>query len=117
MAKASLRLVEYGQEICTAHEYQGSSVVQHVEEVDGSGQQTPEDHHQHRQVLVYPLEQPVESQHEENQDGPAEQVADDAETEKQLMSGDVVGRRGRVATHDLSAGNVDEAEGGEENQE
>ena len=63
------------------------------------------------------MEQPVKSQHEEDQDGPAEQVGDDAETEEQLVSGDVVGRRGRVATHDQSAGNIDEAEGGEDDQE
>jgi SAM-dependent methyltransferase len=42
---------------------------------------------------------------------PAEQVAYNAETEEQLESGDVVGRRGRVATHDQSAGNIDERKG------
>ena len=33
------------------------------------------------------------------------------------MSGDVVGRRGRVPTHEQSAGNIDEAEGGEDDEE
>src|ERR1700694_3075958 len=65
---------------------------------------------QHRQVLVHSLEQPVESQHEEDQDGPAEQVGDDAEAEEQLVSGDVVGRRRRVPMHEQLAGNIDEAQ-------
>ena len=33
--RVPLRFFEYGQEIGAAHEYQGSSVVQHDEEVDG----------------------------------------------------------------------------------
>ena len=47
----------------------------------------------------------------------AEQVGDYAETEEQLVSGDVVGRRGRVPTHEQSAGNIDEAEGREDDEE
>src|SRR5260370_14640135 len=112
-----LRFLEYGQEIGAAHELQGSSVVQHVEEVDGSWQQTSEDHHQHSEVLIHALEQPVKSQHEEDEDGPTEQVADDAETEEQVVSGDVVGRRGRVPSHEQMAGNIDEAQGGEDDEE
>src|SRR5580700_4080114 len=106
----ALRFLEYGQEIGAAHERQGSSVVQHVEEVDGGWQYTPQDHHQHSLVLIHSLEQPVKSQHEEDQDGPAEQVGDDAETEEQLVSGDVVGRRRRVPMHEQRAGNIDEAQ-------
>lgn len=41
--------------------------------------QTPQDHHQHSVVLVHSLEQPVKSQHDEDHDGPGEEVADDAE--------------------------------------
>src|SRR2546425_5865533 len=88
----ALRFSEYGQEIGAAHEHQGSSIVQHVEEVDGGWHQTPENYHQHSVVLVHSLEQSVKSQHEEDQDRPTEQVADDAETEEQLVRGDVVGR-------------------------
>ena len=44
----------------------------------------------------------------------AQQVADDAETEKRLVRRDVVGRRGRVPAHDQSAGNIDETEGGDD---
>src|SRR6266478_3872372 len=80
-----LRFLEYGQEIGAAHEHQGSSVVQHVKEVDGGWNQTPEDHDQHSVVLVHSLEQPIKSQHEEDQDGPAEQVADYAETEERRV--------------------------------
>lgn len=45
-----------------------------------------------------------------NHDGPDEQVADDAETEERFVRGDVVGRRGRVALHEQSAGNVEDAD-------
>ena len=40
-----------------AHEHQGSTVVHHVEEVDGGWQDTTQDHHQHGEVLVHSLEQ------------------------------------------------------------
>src|SRR5437867_6209864 len=76
--RVPLRFFEYGQEIGAAHEYQGSSVVQHDEEVDGGWHHTTQDHHQRRVVLVHSLEQPVKSQREEDTDSPAEQVADDA---------------------------------------
>jgi hypothetical protein len=56
------------------------------------------------------LEQPVKSQHDEDHDGPGEEVGDDAETEERLVRGDVVGRRARVPTHEQGAGNIDEAE-------
>src|ERR1700682_3536048 len=111
-----LRFFEYGQEIGAAHEQQGSNVVQRVEEVDRRYHQPAQNHHQRCVVLVHALEQPVESQNEEDSDGPGEQVADDAKTEEKLVRGDIVGRRGRVATHEQSAGNVDEAQGGGEYQ-
>jgi hypothetical protein len=108
----ALSFVEYGQEIGAAHEDQGSSVVQHDEEVDGGWQHTSQDHHQHSVVLVHSLEQPVKSQHDEDQDGPAEQVADDAKTEERLVCGDVVGgRRRRVPMYEQFAGNIHEADG------
>src|SRR5207237_5134265 len=65
----ALRLVEYGQETGAAHHYQGSSVVQRVEEIDGGHHQTPEYHHQPSEVLVHCLEQPVQSQREEDGHG------------------------------------------------
>src|SRR5882762_7331950 len=110
--RVPLRFFEYGQEIGAAREHEGSRVVQHVEEVDGGWQHTTQDHHQHGEVLVHSLEQPVKSQHEKNQDDAAEQVADDAKTEEQLVRGDVVGRRGRVPTHEQLAWNIDEANRG-----
>src|SRR6202162_1233858 len=97
------------QVIGAAHEYQDSRIVQHVKEVDAGRHHTPEDHHQHSVVLVHSLEQPVKSQHEEDQDGPGEQVGDDAETEERLVRGNLVNRRGSVPTHKQSAGNIDEA--------
>src|SRR5438093_1043354 len=81
------------------------------------GSTPPQDHHQHRQVLVHSLEQPVKSQREEDHDDPGDQVADDAETEESLMRDDVVGRRGRVPAHEQSVGNVHEAEGGDDGEE
>ena len=41
--------------------------------------------------------------------------ANDVETEERLVSGDVVGRR--VATHEQSAGNIDEPEGASDYEE
>src|SRR5439155_2410149 len=105
------------QEIGAAHEHQGSRVVQHVEEVDARRQYAPDDHHQHSEVLVQSLEQAIKSQHEEDQDGPAEQVGDHAQTEERLVSQDVVGRRGGVAMHEQFAGNIDEADGGEDDKQ
>lgn len=58
------------------------------------------------------LEQPVQSQDNEDEGDCAEQLRNDAETEKRLMSGDVVGRRSGVASHDQGVGNIDEAKGG-----
>ena len=69
------------------------------------------DHHQSSEILVHSLEQPVQSQREEDSHGPGEQVADDAKTEERLVRGNVVGRRGRVPVHEQSVGNLDEAEG------
>src|SRR5712692_3030842 len=113
----ALRFLEYGQEIGAAHEYQSSSVVQHVDEVDGGWQHAAEDDHQHGEVPVHSVEQPVKSQNEKDQDDPAQQVADDAEAEEQLVSADVARRHGRVPTHEQFGGNVDKAEGGEEDKE
>jgi len=69
------------------------------------------------EVLVHCLEQPVKGQDEEDQDHRADQVAHDAETEERLVSGDVAGRRGRVAIHEQFAGNIDEAQWGEDAKE
>src|SRR2546425_9645428 len=48
----------------------------------------------HRELLVDPFEQPVEREHEEDQDHGAEQIAQHAEPEEPLVRGDVAGRRG-----------------------
>src|SRR5260370_33940408 len=85
-----LRFFEYGQEISASHEHQGSNVVQHVEEVDGRWQHTTQDHHQHGEILVHSLQHPVKSQHQEDQDGPADQVGDYATTEECLVRGYVL---------------------------
>src|SRR5260370_1347090 len=106
----ALRLVEYGQEIVSAHERQGSGVAHYTDEVDEGRHHAPEDDHQHREVLVHSLEQAVKGQGEKDQDDRAEQVADDAETEEPFVSGDVAGRGGRVAMHEQLVGNVDEGE-------
>src|SRR5439155_4842567 len=103
----ALRFVEYGEEIGATNEQEGSDVVQRVEEVDWRHHQTPQDHHQSSEVLVHSLEQPVQSQREEDSHVPGEQVADDAETEERLVRGDVVGRRGRVPGHEQGVGNID----------
>src|SRR6266852_2233670 len=105
----ALRFVEYGEEIGATHEQEGSDVVQRVEEVDWRHHQTPQDHHQSSEVLVHSLEQPVQSQGEEDSHGCGEEIADDAETEEPLVGGDVAGRRGRVPMNEKFAGNIDEA--------
>src|SRR2546425_11534394 len=92
--RVALRFVEYRQEIGAAHEHQSSSVIHHVEEVDGRGQHTTQDQHQHGEFLVHSLEQTVKSQREEDQYNAAEQIGNDAETEEQLVRGNVAGRRG-----------------------
>src|SRR5207247_8988416 len=112
-----LRLLEHGQEVGAAHEYQGSSVVQHDEEVHGGWEHTSQDHHQHSEVLVHSLEQPVKSHREKDADGPGDQIADDAEAEERLVRGDVAGGRGRVPMHEQGAGNVEEAYGGGDGEE
>src|SRR6266566_4587670 len=66
----ALRFVEHGEEIGATHEQEGSDVVQRVEEVDWRHHQTPQDHHQSSEVLVHSLEQPVQSQGEEDSHGP-----------------------------------------------
>ena len=108
--RVPLRFFECGQEIGAAREHQGSSIIQHVEEVDGGWQHTTEDHHQRGEALVHSLKQSIEGQRHENHDAPDEQVADNAETEERLMRGDVVGRRARVALHEQLAGNVEDAD-------
>jgi hypothetical protein len=62
--------------------------------------------------VVHSLKQPVKGQHEEDHHGAGEQVAGDAESEKRLVRGDVISRRGGVPMHEQFAGNIDEAERG-----
>src|SRR5207249_4337046 len=100
------------QKIGAARERQGGRVVQHVEEVDRGWQHTTQDHHQHSQVLVHSLEQPVKGQGYKDHHSPGEQVAGDAEPKERLVCGDVVGRRCRVTVYEQLAGNIDQAEGG-----
>ena len=100
----ALRFVEYGEEIGATREQEGSDVVQRVEEVDWRHHQTPQDHHESSEVLVHSLEQPVQSQREEDSHGCGEEITDDAETEERLMRGDVVGRRGRVPLYEQLLG-------------
>ena len=61
--------------------------------------------------LVHPAEQAVESHDQEDEDDRGDQVSNDAETEKHLVSQDVFSRRGGVPCDDESAWNIDEAEG------
>ena len=68
--------------------------------------------HQRSMLLVQAAEQTVESHDEKDKNDRGDQVSDDAETEKRLVSQDVVGGRGGVRTHDQSAWNIDQAEGG-----
>ena len=113
----ALRFSEHGQEIGAAHEQQGSSVVHCVEEVDRGDRQPAQDHHQRSEALVHSLEQPVKSQDHKDRHGPGEQVAHDAETEQQLVRGDVIGRCGRVPMHEQGAGNIEEAHGAGDREE
>jgi hypothetical protein len=55
-----------------------------------TGGTPPESHHQYSEVLVHSPEQPAEGQHPEDQNHPADKVADDAETAEPVVSGDVV---------------------------
>ena len=81
-----------------------------------AGSTPPQDHHQHSEVLVHSLEQPVQSQRDEDQEGAAEQVSDDTETEERLVCGDVGGRRRRVPMHEQFAGNIHEAQGADDHE-
>src|SRR6266852_5132388 len=106
-----LTFVEYGKEIRAAEEGEGGDVAQHIHKPDGGGDQN-QGHHQRSMRHVHAAEQTVESQDQEDENDRGDQVSDDAETEKRLVSQDVVGGRGGVPPHDQSAGNIDQAEGG-----
>ncbi len=84
-----------------------AKVIHHVNEVDNGRHHTAEDYHQHSEIRIHPLKQPIEGQHEENQDEPADQFGKDTETEETLMSCDVADRRSRVPFHVQSVGNID----------
>src|SRR5437667_10056190 len=114
----TLRLVEHRQEVGAAaapgapapREHEGAGIAHHVDEVDEGGHHAAYDHEQHRELLVDPLEQPVKREHEKDQHHGAEQIAQDAESEEQLVRGDVAGGRGRVVVHEEFVGDVDEAQ-------
>ena len=78
--------------------------------IDG-GRDQNQGHHQRRTRLVHAAEQTGESQDQTDKNDRGDQVSDDTETEKRLVSQDVVGGRSGVPTHEQSAGNIDEAEG------
>ena len=113
----SLRLVECRQETGTPHDHESAGVAHDVHEVDDGRHHAAEDDDQHGKILVHSLEQPVKRQHEENQDNPGTQVADHAEAEEPLVSGDVLGGRGRVLMHEQLAGNVYKAQGADNGEE
>ena len=112
-----LRLVEDGQKRGSAHERQGRAVAHDADEVDDCRHYAAENHDQHCEVVVHPLEQPVEGEDEEDQDDRAHQVAEHPETKEPLVSGDVAGRRRRVPAHEQLGGDVNEAERAAEDQE
>src|SRR5258707_7382904 len=108
--RVPLRFVEYGQEIGSAHDHEGACVAHYTDEVDEGRHHAPEDHDQHSEVLVHSLEQPVEGEPEEDQDDRASEVANDAETEEPLVSGDVVDGRGRVPMDEQFSRDIHEAQ-------
>jgi hypothetical protein len=59
----------------------------------------------------------VEGEREENQDDGAGQIGGDAQAEKQLVSGNVIGRCCCVPVHEEFGGNVDEAQGADKTEE
>ena len=63
---------------------------------------------------VHTAEKTVESHHDKDENDCGDQVSNDAETEKCLVSQDVVGGRRSVPLHDELPGNIDEAERGRE---
>src|SRR4029077_8153950 len=112
-----LRFIEYGQEIGAPDDHESAGVAHHSNKVDEGWHHAPEDYHQHSEVLVDFLKQPVKGQHEENQDDPAKQVANDAGTEEPLVSGDVVDRRGRVPGYEQFVGNIHKAQWADDAEE
>src|SRR5712691_10399345 len=69
-------------------------------------------HHVRSMRRVHTAEQTVESHDYKDENDRRDQVSDDAETEKRLVSQDVAGGRGGVPAHEQSAGNIDQVEGG-----
>ena len=109
--------VECRKKIASAHQHQGASVAHHSNEVDQRRHHATEYHHQRRKILVHAFKQTVKSHHHKNQDHPSEQVAHDAETEEQLVSGDVVDGRSCVPVNKQLAGNIDKAQRADDNEE
>jgi hypothetical protein len=112
-----LRLVEDGQESGSAHDQQRAQVAHHADKEEERRHDAPKDHDEHGEVPVHSREQPVKGQSEEDQDDRAGQVGDDAQTEERLVCRDVVDRGSRVVIHEQLVGDIDEAQGVEEDQE
>ena len=70
-----------------------------------------QDHHQHSESLIHFLKQTIKSQRNENPQRPSEQLADNSESEQQLMRRNIVDRCSWTL-HDQGVGNVDEAHDG-----
>src|SRR5262249_35011246 len=79
-------------------------------EIDQGRHDTAQNHHQHGQVLVHSLEQPVKRQGEKNKNDRSGQFAQHAQAEEPFMRGDVACRRGCVIVHKQFVGNVDQAQ-------
>src|SRR5215471_21038954 len=104
--------VECGQELgasTAAREVQRGDFEEDAEEGNPDGNQVQ---NQQRQSLSFAhrLEQPIESQADENEAGEADQLGPHAHAEETLEAPNAIGGRGGVSLHEELAGNVKERE-------
>src|SRR6266436_9216135 len=95
----TLGLVENGEEVSAASEKQGRYVICCVDEENRRGHKRAEDH-QDCERTVDSFKQPIKRQRDKDPYSAADQVADNAEAEEQLVASDVIGRCCSVSLHD-----------------
>src|SRR5437867_3702658 len=62
----ALRLVEHGKEVGALRNHERAGVGHHVHEIDQRRHHAAGNHEEHCELLIHPLEQPVERQHQED---------------------------------------------------
>ena len=100
-----LRFLENGKEIAAAEEGQSGDVIQHIHKANG-GRDQNDGHHRPSPHLIHAAEQAIKSQAKADENDRGKQVSDDANTEKHLVSQNVICRCGSIPAHDQLAGNI-----------